>query len=97
MSGINLEDCIVRAVDIGVNTQTEEMLVVVSVDPRVDFSSPALSVLAWKHGIGIQDTSELDFQLDSTILVENPVHTVLVVGSCENVRDNELTASCDND
>lgn len=73
------------------------MLVVVCVDSRVNFSSPAFGILTRIHRICVQDASQLDFQLNRTILVEDPVHAVLVVGGCEDVGDNELAASGDND
>ena len=72
------------------------MLVIVCIDSWVDFSSPAFGVLAGVHCIGVQDTSKLDLQLDRTILVEDPVYTILVVGGCEDVGDNELVASGDD-
>ena len=85
LSSIDLENGVVWAVDIGVDSQTEEMLMVVCVDSWVDFGSPALGVLTRIHSIGVEDTSKLDLQLDGTILMENPVHAVFIVRSSEDV------------
>lgn len=48
---INLEDGVVWSIDIRVESQTEQMLMVVSVDTWVDFGSPAVGILAWVHCI----------------------------------------------
>lgn len=96
-SCVDLEDGVVGSVDISVHTQTEQMLVVVCVDSRVDFSTPALGVLAGVHGVGVQNTGELDVELDSTVLVEDPVDAVLVVGGSEDVGDDQLPATSYND
>lgn len=73
------------------------MLMVMCVDSRVDFGSPPLGILSRVHCIGVQDTSKLDLQLNSTILVEDPVDAVFVVGGSEDVRNDELTSSSDDD
>jgi len=97
LSSIDLENGVVWSVDVGVDSQTEEMLMVVCVDSWVDLGSPTLGVLTRVHSIGVQDTSEFDFQLNGTILVEDPVHAVLVVCGSEDVRNDEFPASGDND
>ena len=51
LRGIYLEDCVVWSIDVGVNSEAEQMLVVVCVDTRVDFSSPAVGVLTRVHGV----------------------------------------------
>lgn len=53
LHGVGLEDGVVGAVDVGVNAQTEEMLMIVCVDAGVDFGTPALGVFAGVHGIGV--------------------------------------------
>lgn len=53
LSGINLEYRVIGSIDVGIDTQTEEMLMVVCVDSWVDFCSPAFGVLAWVHGVGV--------------------------------------------
>ena len=53
LDGIDLEDGVVGTVNIGVNSETEEMLVVVCVNTWVDFCSPAFSVLAGVHCVGV--------------------------------------------
>lgn len=97
LSSVDLEDCVIWAVDIGVDSQTEKMLVIVGVDSRINFRSPSLGVFTWVHGICVQDTSELDFELNSSILMEDPINAVFVVCCSENVRDDKLSASCNDD
>lgn len=96
-SGVNLEDCIFGPIDIGIHSHAEEMLVVVGVDPWVDFSSPTESILSRVHCIRVEYPGELDLELYSTILVEDPVNTVLVVRCCEDVRDKKLPSASHND
>lgn len=97
LRSIDLEDRVIWAVDIGVDPQTEKMLMIVGVDSGINFRSPSLGVFTWVHGICVQDTSELDFELNSSILMEDPVNAVFVVGCSEDVRDDKLSASCNDD
>lgn len=90
---IDLEDGVVGAVDVRVNSQAEQVLVVVSVDAGVDLGAPAFGVLAGAHGVGVQDTGQLDLELDRAVLVEDPVHAVLVVGGSEDVGDDQFAAA----
>lgn len=53
LRGIDLEDSVVRTVDVRVDTQAEEMLVVVCIDSWVHFCSPALGVLTRVHSVGV--------------------------------------------
>lgn len=69
------------------------MLVVVRVDPGVDLGTPAVRIFAWVHGVGVQDTGELDLELDGAVLVEDPIDTVFVVGCSEDVRDDKLAGT----
>lgn len=94
--GVGNEDCVVGSVDVGVHTEAEEMLVVVCVDTWVDLGAPSLGVLIRVHDIGIEDTSQLDVRLDSTVLVEDPLDGVLVVGSSEDLLDDQLAGTGDN-
>lgn len=73
------------------------MLVVVSVDLRVNLGSPRASILIGVHGVGVEDSSELDLGLDRAVLVEDPLAGVLVVGGSEDLLDDELAGSCDGD
>lgn len=36
---------------------------------RIDFSTPAMKVLPWVHSIRIENTGQLDLELDGAILV----------------------------
>ena len=89
-SSIDLEDGVVRSVDVGVDTHAEQVLVVVRVDAGIHFRAPALCVLAGVHGVGVEDAGELDLELDRAVLMEDPVYAVLVIGRREDVRDDEL-------
>lgn len=51
LGSIGLEDSVVGAIDVRIDTETEEMLMIVGVNAGVDFGSPALGVLARVHGI----------------------------------------------
>lgn len=93
---VDLEDGVAGAVDVGVDAETEQVLVVVRVDAGVHFCPPSLGVLAGEHGVGVQDTRELDLELDGAILVEDPVHAVLVVGGREDVADDQLAGPRDD-
>lgn len=52
-AGIDLEDRIQRPVDIRVDAHTEEMLVVVGIDARVNFRAPFFGVLTRVHCVGV--------------------------------------------
>ena len=95
--GVDHEDGVVGAVDVGVDAHAEEVLVVVGVDAGVDFGAPAVEVFALVAWECVQDAGELDFELDGAILVKDPVYAVLVVCCGENVRYHEFTGSCDGD
>lgn len=93
---VDLEDGIVGPIDVRVDSQTEQMLVVVGVDAGVDLGAPAVGVLAGVHGIGVEDTSQLDVQLDCSVLVENPVHAVFVISGSEDLRDDQFPGTGDD-
>jgi len=95
-SCVYLEDGVVGAINVGIHTQTEEVLVVMCVDSWVDFGPPAVEILTRVHGVCVQDSGELDLQLDSAVLVQDPVHAVLVVGCREDVGNDELTCASDS-
>lgn len=95
--GVVDEDGVVGTVDVGVDAEAEEMLVVVGVDAGVDLSAPALGVLVLEHGVGVQDTGELDLRGNGAILVEHPGDDVLVVGGGEDLLDDQLAATGDDD
>lgn len=95
--GIDLEDGVLVAVDLRVDAQTEQVLMVVGVDASVDFGAPALGVFAFVHGVRVEDTSQLDLELDGAVLVQDPVDAVFVVGSREDLRDDEFAAASHDD
>lgn len=85
---INLEDGIVRPIDIRVDAQAEEMLVVMGVNAGVYLISPAMGVFIRVHAKGIQDASQLNLQLNRAVLVEIPVDTIFIVRGRKDVRDD---------
>lgn len=85
LPGIDLEDGVLRPVDVGIDPHAEEMLMIVSIDARVDFGTPAFGVLAGIHRVGVEDAGKLDLELDCPVLVEDPVDTVFVVRRREDV------------
>ena len=89
-AGVNLENGIRGAVDVGINAHTEEMLMVMGIDARIHLCTPAFRVLARVHGVSVQDPSKFDFKLYSPILVEDPVYSIFVVGGGKDMRNNEL-------
>ena len=97
LPGIDLEDGVLGSIDIGIDPHAEEMLMVVGVDTGVDFGSPAFGVFARVHGVGVEDAGKLDLKLNGTVLMEDPVYTVFVVGRGEDVGDEKLPATCDYD
>ena len=96
LGGVDLEDRVVWTIDVRVDTETEEMLMVVGVDAGVDFCAPAFGIFAGIHRVCVQDACQLDFQLHGAVLVEDPIYAVLVVRGREDVRDDELSRACDN-
>lgn len=96
LSRVDLEDGVVRSVDVRVNSQTEQMLVIVGVDAWVDFRAPALGVLAGEQGVRVENASEFDLELDGSVLVEDPVYAVLIVGSGKDVADDQFPGAGDH-
>ncbi|KAI6749942.1 hypothetical protein HG531_007207 [Fusarium graminearum] len=94
---VNHINSVVHAVDHGVHTQTEEMLMVVGVDLGIHLCSPRTSVFTLVESVGVEDTGELDLRLDCTVLVEDPLACILVVCRCEDLLHNELARACDCD
>jgi hypothetical protein len=97
LGSVHLEDGVGLSIDLRIHAQTEQMLMVVGVDTWVHLGTPAVRVLARVHRVCVQDTGQLDIQLNGAILVEDPVHAVLVVGRGEDVRDDQLPSTCDDD
>ena len=95
--GIYLEYCVVRSVDVWVYSKAEEMLMVVGIDPWVNFCPPSVDIFSGVHGICIQDTGKFDLKLDCPVLVEDPVHAVFVICGGENMGYEKFSAPCHND
>lgn len=50
---VDLEDGVLLSVDLGIEAETEQVLVVVCIDARVDFCTPSMGVFAGCHRIRI--------------------------------------------
>ena len=96
-AGVYLKDGVGRSVNIGIDAHTEQMLVVVCVDTRIDFCAPTFGVLARVYSISIQDPGKFDLELYSTILMKDPVHRIFVIGCRKDVGDDEFTTSGNDD
>ncbi|KAH3678575.1 hypothetical protein WICPIJ_008828 [Wickerhamomyces pijperi] len=72
------------------------MLMVVGVHLWVDSGTPWTSLLTWGGDVGVQYTGQLNVQSDGPILQEVPVDTVFVVGSSEDLGDDQSGGSGDN-
>jgi hypothetical protein len=93
-NGVYLEDCVLVAVDRWVEAQTEQMLVVVRIDTGIDLSTVRCGRLARGHCVSRKDAGQLDFKLDDTVLVHDPVDHVFVVAGGEDLADDQLAGSC---
>lgn len=94
---VNHVDGVVCSVNHGVDAETEEMLMVVRVDLGVHLSAPRTSILTRVERVGVEDTSELDLRLDGSVLVEDPLASILVVGGSKDLLDDELASTGDGD
>lgn len=92
-SSVNLKDSVVGPIDVGIYAQTKEMLMVVCVHTGVDFSAPTLQILSRVHGICVENSGQFYLKLNRSILMQNPVHAILVVGSSENMGDDKLSCA----
>lgn len=72
------------------------MLMIMCIDTWMHLCSPAIGVFTRCHGVCVQNTTEFYLELYRRILVEAPVHTVLVVRNSKNLRNNKLPASCND-
>lgn len=97
LSCVDLEDCVLGAVDVWVDAQAEEMLMVMRVHAWVNFCAPSLCIFTGVHSVGIQDPGELNLQLYGSVLVEDPIDAILVIRCREYVGDEEFPASSHDD
>lgn len=91
--GIALDDGVVDTVDFGVDTEREDVLVVVGVDVGGDLSTVGSGGLGGVHAVGVQHTSELHLELVGTVQSEGVVEAVLVVGGSDDLRDDKLAVT----
>lgn len=96
-SSISLDNGVLVAVQVRIDTQAEDVLMVVRVDAGVHLSTVAVSILIGIHGVCVQDTGKLNIKLDGTVHVEDEVDAVLVVTGSEDLGDDELDTTSDND
>lgn len=91
--GVALDDGVVGAVDLGVNTEREDVLMVVGIDLRSNLSAIRGGSLAGVHAIGVEHASQLHLELVGAVQRKGVVETILVVGSCDDLRDDELAVT----
>ena len=68
----------------------------ITVEVVTYLSAPSLEILIWSTGISVQDTSQFDLQLQRSILMQDPVDSVPVVGCCEDLADDQFTSPRDS-
>jgi hypothetical protein len=90
---VDFEHCVVVTVDRGIETQTEQMLVMMCVDAGVHLGAVGCSRLTGCERVGRENSGKLDLKLDDTVLVHNPVDAVLVVASGEDLANNQLAST----
>lgn len=95
-AGVDLKDGVGGTINVRIDAHTEQVLVVVGVDTRINLCAPTFGILAGVHGVGIQDPGEFDLELHGAILVEDPVHCIFVIRRREDVGDEEFAPSCDD-
>ena len=90
---VNLENGVGGAVDVSIDAHAKQMLVIVGVDTRIDFCTPAFGVFTGVHGVGIQDPRQFDLELHRPILMKDPVHCIFIVRRRKHVGDDQFAAS----
>lgn len=68
---------------------------VVRIDTRIHLSPPTLQILAWIARIRVQDARQLNLQLNGAVLVEDPIHAVLIVCCGEDLANEEFARAGD--
>ena len=66
---------------------------VMRIDTRVDLGAVGRCRFARCKGVCGKDAGKLDFELDDTILVHNPVNTVFVVAGSEDLADDQFASA----
>lgn len=90
---VNLSNGVLYAVNHGVNAHGEEVLVVLSIDLGCNHGTESTRGFILCKNVSIDFTSSLDFIVDSTILVQVPVASIIVVGDSDNVRNHKTTST----
>ena len=95
--GLFILDCRISvAVDGGIDTKGEDVLVRWSHDTRCNHNSIRKVMFdALFHGNNGHDTSCTSLKMDGSSRIENPAEDIFVVGDGHDSLDNEFTSSCD--
>lgn len=88
--GVALNHGVVGAVDLGVDTEGEDVLVVVGGDLRGDLGAVGSGLLGLVERVGVQHTGELHLELVGAVQGESVVEAVLVVGGSDDLGDDEF-------
>lgn len=91
--GIVLDDRVVRTVNLGVDSEGEDVLVVVGVDGGSDLGAVGGGDLGGVHAVGVEHARQLDLELVGAVEGEGVVEAVLVVGGGDDLRDDELAVA----
>lgn len=91
--GIVLDDRVVGAVNLGVDSEGEDVLVVVGVDGGSDLGAVGGGNLGGVHAVGVEHARQLDLELVGAVEGEGVVEAVLVVGGGDDLRDDELAVA----
>lgn len=78
---IDFGNRVVRTIDHGVNAQTEQVLVVLSIHLGSNDGSVGSSIFIQCKNLSVELTGSLDLKLDGTILIKVVVQTVIVISS----------------
>jgi hypothetical protein len=81
---------VAEAVNHGIETKGEEMLMVVGHDARCNLSAKARDVLALLHRVKVQDAGQLDLAFEGAVLLEGVLRDVLVVGDGRSELEDKL-------
>lgn len=89
--GVNLCDRVVGTVYHGVNTHSEEVLVVLSIDLGSNSDTVATRSLIFSKNNSVEIAGSLDLVLEGAILVKIVVKTVIIVGDGDELGNNQAT------
>lgn len=88
--GVVLDDGVLATIDFWIDTEGEEVLVVVGGDLRRNFGAVGSRCLGGVHAVGVEHAGELDFKLVGAVEGEGVVKAVFVICGCDDLRNDEF-------